>query len=76
MGRKALTLPDLVGRGVFDSGNWRHRRALDQSTEPLENARLEDLRQRALYFRLGRGDAKVKGAETLRRFAEAVNERD
>jgi len=72
MGRKRLTLPDLVSAGVFDPTNFRHRRCLDES-EPLEDPELEELRQMALWHR-GRNDTKTMGAERLQNFADAVSE--
>ena len=72
MGRKRLTLQDLVDHGAFDPTNFRHRRALDESTEPLDDPELEELRQMALWHR-GRNDAKTMGAERLRNFADAVS---
>ncbi|HKD32121.1 MAG TPA: hypothetical protein VKB73_01490 [Gaiellaceae bacterium] len=66
-------MPDLVAAGIFDAANWRDRRTLDES-EPLEgDPALEELRRQALYFRR-RNDARERGAETLRCFAEAVAE--
>jgi len=70
MGRRRLRLEDLVEAGVFDVGNHRHRRALDES-EPLDDPELEELRQLALWHR-DRNDAKTMGAERLRQFADAV----
>jgi len=64
-------LEDLVEAGVFDVGNHRHRRALDDS-EALDDPELEELRQLARSFRTGRNDAKTRGAEVLRQFADAV----
>ena len=72
MGRKRLTLQVLVERGLFDPTNHRHRRALDESKEPLEDPELEELRKMALWHR-GRNDAKTMGAERLQNFADAVN---
>jgi len=73
MGRRPLKLDDLVAAGVFDPANFRHRRALDVS-QPLEGPALEELRQHALYYR-GMNEARVRGGEVLRRFAEAVTDR-
>ena len=70
MGRRRLRLEDLVEAGVFDVGNHRHRRALDES-EALDDPELEELRQLALWHR-GRNYGKTMGAERLRQFADAV----
>jgi hypothetical protein len=45
MPRKRLTLEALVEEGRLDARNWRHRRALDESREPLADAELEETRQ-------------------------------
>jgi hypothetical protein len=71
MPQPRLTLEALVERGTFDEANWRHRRCLDESTEPLGDPELEEARQRVLYLR-GVGGAKVRAAETLREFAGLI----
>ena len=72
MPRKRLTLEALVEKGRFDARNWRHRRALDESREPLADPELEEARQLALGYRGLRG-AKERGAAALREFGELVN---
>jgi hypothetical protein len=73
MPRKRLTLRELVDGGTFDPGNWRHRRASDESG-PLDDPALEAARRHALDFR-NNGGGKFQAAEALRRFAELVAER-
>jgi hypothetical protein len=72
MPRKRLTLEALVEEGRLDARNWRHRRALDESREPLADAELEETRQLALGYRGLRG-AKERAAAALREFAGLVN---
>jgi hypothetical protein len=69
MPRKRLALEALVAEGTFDPGNWRHRRALDESG-PLDDRDLEQARLNVVDLR--RTGARVRAAETLREFAELV----
>jgi hypothetical protein len=68
MPRKKLTLEELVADGVFDAGNHRHRRALDES-EPLTDPELEALRQTVVWLRSERGGAKTQSAKMLQKVA-------
>lgn len=70
MAPKRVTLEALVAERRFDKDNFRHRRALDEST-PLEDPKLEAARREAVEFRRFR-DARVRAAEKLERFAELV----
>jgi hypothetical protein len=74
MGRRRLTLPELVANGRFDAGNHRHRRALDTSG-PLSDPELEKKRQIVVSLRLDRVPSKFRAAEALQEFARAVNRR-
>ena len=69
MGRKRLTLGDLVAAGSFDPRNHRHRRALDESG-PLDDPELEAARERVLVCR--RVGDRALGAPLLRDFADRV----
>ncbi|HKH28384.1 MAG TPA: hypothetical protein VKA61_08605 [Sphingomicrobium sp.] len=73
MPRKRLTLEALVERRTFDPGNFRHRRALDESG-PLEDPELEEHRQIVLALRRV-GGARVRAAEALREFAQVIADR-
>jgi hypothetical protein len=73
MPRKSLTLEALVDGGRFDPGNFRHRRALDESG-PLDDPELEAARQHALDFRR-HGGGRVQAAIALQEFAQAVSHR-
>jgi hypothetical protein len=68
--RNRLTLQALVEAGRFDPGNFRHRRALDESG-PLADPELEQAREIVISLRRY-GDVKVRAAETLREFARLV----
>jgi len=70
MPRKRLTLEALVEKATFDPGNFRHRRALDESG-PLHDPELEEARRHVLDLRGPRG-ARVRGAEALQEFARLV----
>ena len=72
MPRRRLTLETLVAGGTFDEGNWRHRRALDESG-PLDDPELERARQNVVDLR--RMGARVRAAQELRRFAGLVADR-
>jgi hypothetical protein len=69
MPRERLTLEALLDRGTFDSGNHRHRRALDESG-PVDDPELEAARLHVCELRAG--GAKVRGAAALQAFAELV----
>lgn len=69
MPRERLTLNALVGRGTFDAGNHRHRRALDESG-PLADPTLEAARENVVELR--RVGSRVRAAEKLRLFADLV----
>jgi hypothetical protein len=71
MPRKALTLEQLVAEGRFDPTNWRHRRALDESS-PLEDPELEAARRNVLSYR--RTGDRAWGAWALREFARLIAE--
>jgi hypothetical protein len=71
--RERLTLEALVAEHRFNAGNHRHRRALDESTQPLEDPQLEQARQQALYFRRDRWGGRGRGPEALQAFADLVN---
>jgi hypothetical protein len=73
MPRKRLTLEALVAQGQFDPGNFRHRRALDESG-PLSDPELEEQRQHVLDLR-GSFGGRVRAAQELRRFAGMVADR-
>jgi hypothetical protein len=73
MPRKRLTLEDLVAGRRFNPGNFRHRRALDESG-PLDDAGLEAQRQTVLWLRGARG-GRVRAAAELQRFARLVADR-
>jgi hypothetical protein len=70
MPRKRLTLEALVESATFDPGNFRHRRALDESG-PLYDPELEEARRLVLALRGPRG-TRVRGAEALQEFARLV----
>jgi hypothetical protein len=67
MPRERLTLEALVAGRTFDAGNFRHRRALDESG-PLGDPELEAARQVAVSLRQMRG-ARIRAAQALREFA-------
>jgi hypothetical protein len=71
MAQKRVTLETLVAERRFDKDNFRHRRALDDSS-PLADPVLEAARLQAVEFRRAR-DARVRAAEKLERFAELVS---
>jgi hypothetical protein len=72
MSRRKLTLEELVAKGVFNPGNNRHRRALDESEQPLSDPELEELRTIVVWLRGERG-AKTQSAKMLQKFAAAVS---
>jgi hypothetical protein len=69
MPRQRLRLEALVEPGTFDLANFRHRRALDESG-PLDVPELESARRRVVELR--QAGARVRAAEALQAFAEAV----
>jgi hypothetical protein len=75
MGRRRLTLEDLVAERRFDESNFRHRRALDESG-PLADPELEEQRQSVAWHRRpGHRRAPRQAAKELERFARMVDER-
>jgi hypothetical protein len=73
MPRERLTQEALVAGGTFDAGNWRHRRALDESG-PLHDPELERARKNAQDLR-GAFGARIRAAEPLRAFAWLITDR-
>jgi hypothetical protein len=71
MPRQRLTLEALVAGRTFNPDNWRHRRALDESS-PLADPEVEEARRRAQVCR--RVGDRADGPLWLREFARLVAE--